>query len=199
VSALWNEKSWHEPAAERVVLGQPGSRTNERLWGSRAPEREVLGQPGSRTGGSGGLLVSGLFGLQRAGSRTCGSGSVADASAQWNVKLWREQAAEQVILGQPGSRTSGCGAAGLQNERFWGGRALERAVLAGCRFQDGLVCSWRAPERVVLALGLARALQNEKFWREWQQNELFWGGWVLERVVLGQLGSRTRGSGAAGL
>jgi hypothetical protein len=105
--------------------------------------------------------------------------------------------------GQPGSRTSGSGggsgAAGLQNKRFWGSRALERAVL-GCGFQDGLVRSGRAPERVVLALRLARArCGTRSSGANGQQNEWFWGSQALERVVMGQPGSRTRGSGAAGL
>lgn len=32
-----------------------------------------------------------------------------------------------------------------QNESFWGSRALERAVLAACRFQSGWVCSRQVP------------------------------------------------------
>jgi hypothetical protein len=90
--------------------------------------------------------------------------------------FWRERAAAQMVLGQLGSRTSGSGAARLQNERFWGSRALERAVLAGCGLQDGLVCSGRAPERVVLALGLTRARCGTRFsGANGQQNELLWG------------------------
>jgi len=92
-----NELFWSSWALERVVLGQPGSRTT----GSG------LGQPGSRTGGSGGLRVSGRVGMQRAGSRTGGSGIGTGASAPWNKKFWRERALERVVLGQPGSRTRG--------------------------------------------------------------------------------------------
>jgi hypothetical protein len=63
-----------------------------------------------------------------------------------------------------------------------------------------LVCSGRAPERKVLALGLARArCGTRSSGANGQQNKRFWGSWALERVVLGQPGPRTRGSGAAGL
>ena len=70
-------------------------------------------------------------------------------------EFWRERAAERVVMGQPGYGTSCSEAAGLQNERFWDSRALERAVMVGCGLQDGLVCSGWDPERVVLALGWA--------------------------------------------
>jgi len=106
--------------------------------------------------------------------------AVLVARQRKNGECWRERvrerAAERGVLGQLGSRTSGSGTHGLQNERFSGSRVLERAVLAGCGFQDGLVCSGRAPEQAV----------------HWRKR-------AVEREVLWRTGSRTSCFGAAGL
>jgi hypothetical protein len=124
--------------------------------------------------------------VQRAGSRTGGSGNATGASALRNEKFWRERAAERVVLGQPGSRTIGSGAAGLQNKRFWGSWALERAVLATCGFYSGWVCSGQVPERAVLAVG---QIKNGECWCEH----------TPEREVLVRMDTRTRGSRATRL
>ena len=117
---------------ERAVLA-PGRSQMARFWRGRVPERPALAKGNSRTDGSsasahqndrfwGGRLVERAV-LAAGRPRTGGSGGVCVPG--------------RAVLAPRNSRTGGSSARAHQNARFWGGRVLERAVLAAGGFQSG--------------------------------------------------------------
>jgi hypothetical protein len=139
-------------ACERALELEIRARTG--TWRGRALERALL------------VACAWRVGLERAGSRTSGSG-------------------ERV-----GSRTSGSGerfwrAGWFQNEWFWGGRALERAVLRRPGSRTGSSSGVWVPGKGGSAPG---GFQNGWFWH-WD---------TRERGSLAQARRGTRSSGANG-
>jgi hypothetical protein len=103
---------------ERGVMARARSRTrsscasgrqNERFWGRQAPERVVLAACGFQDRG-----------LQHRSQ---------------NGRFWRRDRSRTGVPAQARSGTRSSCASGRQNERFWGGGAPERVVLAACGFQ----------------------------------------------------------------